>query len=561
MNWKRVLYLLRVDMKAGRLTRGQRLIKYNVTRNRLFGYLTYLIPIIIGLCIGLLVGNFYIAQSSDFQLQSLFRQGMTSLLVSLPTTVLVFCLIFTMLQQIQRSGVRFSHQIPYWLPVTWQEHTLASIVANVLGFPLISIALISATVVTFSLFVGQVALAVGSVLAMCAAAFMATGTTEVFRILQVRFVGAIYKSTGRAAVWVRFAGSIVFFIVFYVIYFYITSGANSLYFIQTIASGQSAIWFVPFVWLGLTLYSLMNGMVLQGAAFIFFSLLFIVGLFWLGTALNKRFGLYEPPAITISRGVYKPKSGFLGKIGFSSLEAALIRKDLKAFTRRRELITTFILPIVFLIIPIMTSVNGNQSSSTPSQFPSFMFVFTSLFPAALMAMSLGNFMTGEEGQNIWRLYSSPISAKNFVKSKYAFIVFFALLVLPITGVIGFLIYQPSLQIALTMAIESVFLVFTLGALSVANGIKGADFSEAPRPRMIRTEWAFINMLTCLAAGVAVLAPLVPYVLSTFVGIQLGLFTELYQAAIISGAIAVALTVIFYLMAVGNAKNLLSKAEV
>jgi hypothetical protein len=176
-------------------------------------------------------------------------------------------------------------------------------------------------------------------------------------------------------------------------------------------------------------------------------------------------------------------------------------------------------------------------------------------------MSLGNFMTGEEGQNIWRLYSSPISAKNFVKSKYAFIVFFAILVLPITGAISFLIYQPSLQITLTIATESVFLVFTLGALSVANGIKGADFSEAPRPRMIRTEWAFINMLTCLAAGVAVLAPLVPFVLSTFLGIQLGLFTELYQAAIISGAIAVALTVIFYLMAVGNAKNLLSKAEV
>lgn len=561
MNWKRVLYLVRVGMKAGRLIRGQRLIKYNVTRNRLFSYLMYLIPIAIGLAIGLLVGNFYNSQASNSQLQGLFSQGMQSLLFSLPTIVLVYSLVFTMLQQVQRSGVRFSQQVPYWLPVTWQEHTLASIIADVLGFPLISVVFISSVALTFSAFVGQVPLAVGAVLAMCVAAFMASATTEVFRILQVRFIGAIYKSTGRAAVWVRFVGSMLFFIVFYVIYFYITSGANALYFVQTVAYAQSAIWFVPFVWLGLTLYSLMNGLLLQGAAFIVLSLLFIVGVFLLGTALNSRFGLYEPPAITISRGVYAPKTGFLGRFGFSSVEAALIRKDLKAFTRRRELMTSFILPIVFLIIPIMSSLNGTQSSSAPNELPSFMFAFTSLFPAALMAMSLGNFMTGEEGQNMWRLYSSPISAKNFVKSKYAFIIFFALLVLPITGAIGFLIYHPSLQTTLAMAIESVFMVFALGALSVANGIKGADFSEAPRPRMIRTKWAFINMLTCAGAGLAVLAPLVPYVLSTFSGSQLGIFIELYQAVIISGVIAVALTVIFYLMAIGNAKDLLTKAEV
>ncbi|MCJ7559076.1 ABC-2 transporter permease [Candidatus Bathyarchaeota archaeon] len=559
MNWKKVVCLIRVDMKSGRLIRGQRLTRYSGKRHRLFNYLLYSAAIAIGLVIGLLVGVFYNASSTvDASLQAQFYQGLQSLLLSLPTIVLIYSLVFTMLQQIQRSGVRFSYQVPYWLPVTWQEHTLASILANMLGFPLIAITGISSAILTVSLFVGQVSSAVAAVLAMLAAAFTASATTEVFRILQVRFIGAVYKSTGKAAVWVRFIGSMLFITVFYVIYFYLTS-SGSITSIQTIASAQSAAWFVPFVWLGMTLYSLINGLLLQGIAFLVLSLLFIAGLFSLATMLNRRFGLYEPPAITISRGVYAPKTGFLGKLGFSTVEAALLRKDLKAFTRRRELMTMFIVPIIVIILPVMQSLN-RQQNAIPTQLSSFMFGFISLFPVAIMAMSLGNLLIGEEGQNVWRIYASPVSAKNLVKSKYAFLVFFSLIVLPITGAVGFLIYQPSLRTLLALIAEAGFMVFALGALSLSNGIKGADFTETPRPRMIRTKWGFINLFTCFLAGIAILTPILPYALSVFAPGLISPFIDLYLAVVISAIIAAILTVVFYRVALKNAKELLTKAE-
>ena len=560
MNWKTILHLIRVDIKSGRLMRGQRLIKYNVARNRFFSYLTYAAAIAIGLAAGALVSWFYNSQALTLGFQSLFNTGFTNFQLALPTMIVVVTLVFTMMQQIQRSGANFAHQAPYWLPVTWQEHTLASILADMLGLPLLTIAAISPAILLVSAFTGQVPSAVGAVLAMFAAAFMAGATTEVFRILQVRFVGAVYKSTGKAAIWVRFAGTILFFLIFYIVYFYVIYGTGLASFIQTFASVQSAAWFVPFVWLGMTLYALMNGLVLQGIAFLGLSVLFIVGLFLLSVALNTRFGLYEPPAITVSRGIYTPKTGFLGKLGFSSVEGALIRKDLKAFTRRRELMSAFILPIVFLLIPIMSSLNGSQGSSSGFP-PQFGFAFTSLFPVSIMAMSLGNFMTGEEGQNIWRIYASPVSAKNFVKSKFAFMLFFALIILPITGTVGFFIYHPSTRTMLTLVAGAVFVAFPAGALSLANGIKGADFNEVPRPRMIRAEWGLINMVTCAAAAFAVLLPLVPYLLSVFAPGLIAPFLELYQAVIISGVISAVLTVIFYYMAVGNAKELLTKAEV
>ena len=81
------------------------------------------------------------------------------------------------------------------------------------------------------------------------------------------------------------------------------------------------------------------------------SVLFIATLYYVAVFLNMRFGLYEPPAITLQKsGVYAPETGLLGKLGFSTVEAAIIRKDARAFTRRREMISIFIVSIIMIIL-------------------------------------------------------------------------------------------------------------------------------------------------------------------------------------------------------------------
>jgi hypothetical protein len=563
MNWKNVLSLMQVERKSGRLIRGQKLTKYR--ENRVLAYWPYWLALGIGLAVGVLAGviyNFAVTASPD--LLSLVQDGAVSLFFSsLPTLVLVYSLVFTMMQQIRLSGVKTSSQVPYWLPVTWQEHTMASILASLMGFPLASVVFIVSTITVFSLFIGQILAALLTSLAVLAAAFMASAATEILRVLQMRFIGAVYKSSGRAAVWVRFAGSLLFFIVFYIGYFYVTSG-GALTVIQTIASAQTATWFIPFVWLGLALYAFtISGLLLQVFLFAGLSILFIVGLFFIATLLNRRFGLYEPPAITVSRGVYAPKTGFLGKLGFSAVEAALIRKDLRAFTRRRELMTIFIIPIVVILVPLMQSFG--QSEAMPTQVSTLFVAVTFLFPASVMAMSLGSFMIGEEGQSVWRIYASPVSAKSLVKSKYFFIIFFSLIILAITGVLGFVIYQPTLRATIIACFEAAFLAFAIGTISLSIGISGADFTETPRARMIRPSASFLNLLACLLAGVAILLPFLPYALSSILspvfpslaGITLDPFLALGMSAVI----AVVLTVIFYRIAVNNARDLLTKAEV
>jgi hypothetical protein len=565
MNWKNVLYLLRVERKSGRLLRGVKTTKYR--ERGIIAYWPYWVAAIIGI-VGGYIANLAVtaiyASSDATALLPPLSQAALGFFVSLPTLILILSIVLTMLQQIQLAGVKATSQVMYWLPITWQEHTLASILANLFGITLATVIAFVAGVLVFAALNGLIVAALLTSLAMFGAAFMASSTTEIIRVLQVRFTGAVYKSSGKAAVWVRFIGTLIFFLIFYIVYLSLTQGTAA--FIQGLTTIQSTVWFIPFVWLGITLSYLLGGTLLLGLLFVALSALFIAGLFYLALVMNTRFGLYEPPAITVqtSGTVYAPRTGFLGKIGFSTVEAALINKDIRAFTRRRELISIFIVPIVFVIVPIMNSLNISNSGA-PMQVSLMFMVMIFLFPCSIMAMSIGNMLIGEEGQAVWRIYASPISPKNLVKSKLFFLTMLSLLILVVTGIVGTVFYQPSLRVIILAFLEGLFLVLAVGPISLSIGFKGADFTVSRRARMIRQEWALISLVVCFLAGLAVLAPLAPYalgyVLSGF--INLGTVSDLNLAIsiVISGVISGVIAAVFYRININSAKELIRKAEV
>ena len=557
MNWKNVARLISIDKKSGRLIRGQKLRRYR--ESKVFQYLLYGGACVLGLAIGLAIGSYYNGVS-DPELKNLLYQSARHLFLSLPILILLYSLVFTMMGQIQRTGVRSSIQPPYWLPITWEEHTLASTIAHLIGFPLASIIVFSSAIVSFSIFLGELPLATLTIFALLASAFLASTTTEIFRVLQVRLIGAVYKTSGKAAIWVRFLGSLLFLIAFYVVWFALTSGAGSITLIEMVASAQEAVWFVPYVWLGLALTSFMGGLLAQTILFSLASFLFILALFYVAVRLNVRFGLYEPPAITVSKGVYVPKVGLLGKLGFSSLEAAVIRKDIKAFTRRRELMYIFIMPLVFILMPLMQHL-GMLGEPATSEASWFLFAWILLGPGAIMAAMLGTMIIGEEGESVWLFFSSPITARSLVKCKYAFVTIFSSIVMLVCGVIGILVAHPSPDIATALLIESLLLIFALGAVSLRAGIKGADFTEVPRPRMVRPLTALVNMLLCLVLALAIFSPLLLHAITMgYIPIPVHLpKIDLSIAVSISAVIAVVVTFVFYRIALNAAEEFLTEA--
>ncbi|MCL1977784.1 MAG: hypothetical protein FWG55_06780 [Candidatus Bathyarchaeota archaeon] len=560
MNWKNVYYMMQVERKSGRLLRGVKPTKYK--ENRFLANWPYWLAIGIGLVAGVIAG-FLVNDLSSVMATDELQSSIVHVFVTLPTIVLVFGAVFTLIQQVQRSGVKMQAEAPYWLPITWQEHTLASVLASLLGIPLGAVLIIVSAILVFSIFTGLIVLALITSIAVFAAAFLASVITEILRVLQVRFIGAVYKSSGRGAIWVRFLGSIGFFILFYIIYFLVVSGGPEI--LLTLTDIQGSLFYIPFIWLGLMLsnFFISGGSVLLGIVYMFLSVAFIGAMYALAVLLNKRFGLYEPPAITVQKsGVYTPKTGFLGKLGFSTPEAAIINKDLKAFTRRRELMPTFIAPIVIVIFPLLQSL-GSTGASLASEVSLIYMGMIYLLPASFMVCLLGGFIIGEEGQAIWRIYASPISAKNLVKSKYFFTALFGLIILAITGTIGTIIYHPTPTMIIVALLEGLFLIIALSTISVNIGFRGADFTEVPRPRMIRQYWQLINFAACFLAGLAILAPLVPTLVSSMIGTLGFSFPSInpFIATAISGIIAMVIATLFYKFTLNSAKEFLRKAEV
>jgi len=556
MNWKNVLYLLRVERKSGRLIRGIKSTNYS--ENPFIAYWPYWVAAVLGVIGGLIAGfyahAFYAsAASAGVKPLSVVALGFFSVL---PTLVLGVGIVFSFFQQIQVVG-KISGQVMYWLPVTWQEHTLASILANLLGWPAAVVTGLSTGLITFAAFNGLIPQALLTIVILFAAAFLASSITEILRVLQVRFTGAVYKSSGRAAIWLRLIGSLLIIVVFYIIYFYAVSGTST--FITSLTAAQSGAWYVPFVWPALIISYIGKDLYLQSLLFIALSAFLIAGLYYLAVELNMRFGLYEPPAITLQKsGVYAPKTGILGKLGFSSVEAALIRKDLRAFTRRRELMGVYFMPIIIVIISIFYSFGITSGSSSDITLWSGV-IF--LVPASGMASLLGQVLIGEEGQAMWRIYASPISPKNLVKSKFFLVIIFSLIILLATGAVGIVVFHPSIRKAIIAMVESFFMAVAVASASLQVGFRGPDFSGSRRARMVRQEWSLIGTALAAVVGAVVFAPvLAQYAFALLSKTSVSTLNYAIGVAA-SAAISLIITAIFYKMNISSAEELLKKAEI
>ena len=567
MNWKNVLLLINADVKSYRLVGGKRFRKFK--ENKIVTYALYISICIFGSLVGWITGNFY-SGITELQMRALILRGTVNFFISFPTIALLYGLILTQMSQFQRIGAKLHVQPLYWFPITWEEHTLASIIANILGVPLAVTLFVASGMVVASILIDLVPLALLTIFALFVCVFMASVTTEITKVLQIRVSGAITKAASRAAIWLRLIGSILFFIIFYTIYFSLYYRTNPIVLLEMVAGGQRIVWFIPYIWPGLSLSYFTSGYKLETALFSSASIIFSYILFFLAAKLNAIYGLYEMPAIKVSKGIHVSKVGLLGRIGFSPIEAAIMRKDFKAFTRRQELAYVFIFPIIFAIMPILSAVRAGPEAPTPHDlylFHLFIYAYLTLVPGVITSVTLGMMMVGLEGGSVWYIYSSPIDAGSFVKAKYAFTALFSFAVMAACSITGFAFRIPSAKTAIVSVAEAAFLIFSLSMVSLSFGIKGADFREFPRPRMIRPKWAIINGFTCLVSALAIISPVIPYALSFIAQIVPSikmliapLEAYLFAALPASGILASAVAYTFYRFALKNAEEFLVNAE-
>lgn len=554
MSLKSVLRLTGVYSKSSRLITKKNFRRYS--ESRLGAFLTYALAMAIGVAGGLLVAFLYMSVPGD-DMRQVISQGVAGFFISLPTLSVLYTLFLTMRFQIQRSGASAAIQPIYWFPVTWEEHTAASVLSSMLNGSLWVALLLCSGVLTVSVPMGMLPLAILTSFGIVTCIFMTCVTVEAAKSLLAGLAGKVFKAAGRSAIWIRFFTTILVFTAAYAAYFAVTQSSMTVVF-NAISKGQMALWFIPYVWPGVALYAFGEGLWPVAAALLLGSVVFTSIIFIVAARLNARYGVSDTVAIRLSSD-YKSGSSLMDRLGIPPAVSAIMKKDFKAFTRRSELMYVFIAPIVIIVatlMPLLTRGNGPIGTGVTYKF---FYLYLTVFPSAILAMTLGTSMVGMEGERLWFLSASPISIKNFVRAKLMFPALLCIALSLAFCAVGYIVFQPSLQLAATGVIEAILLVFTITAIALSCGIVGADFREAPRPRMIRVEWNLACMLLCAIAGLLVTFPVLAYGIPAILSQLLpsiaisGIY--LYAAWLLSAAIAIVIAYVSYRIALKCAEKL------
>src|SRR5216117_1360835 len=232
-----------------------------------------------------------------------------------------------------------------WLPITPSEYVLAStlstsytyspLVAVVLGYAL-PIGFLTENGDAFVLLVGisLVATLIGSV------------GVEILRSMLARASSAFSRIGGNAMVAMRILG-VVLVLVFTQALF---SGFLVVRIISTLVGDIAATVAVPVFWPTLSITSLLGSDLLSSAIYSLLSLGFFFVLTYIALFLRARFWITAPPSLHFSSSGSLSGISKLRWLGLSSLSVALLRRELRSATRRKEVVRLMAIP---LILPVM----------------------------------------------------------------------------------------------------------------------------------------------------------------------------------------------------------------
>jgi len=321
---------------------------------------------------------------------------------------------------------------------------------------------------------------------------------EIIRSLANKFSSSFYKIGGRSVIIGRLIVTLSIIVLLSITYGAFFSPQIMSFILSTLVSGISAVWFFPIVWPSLAILAHLKADLASSFAYTSMSLLFVLALFWIALKLRAKYWVSSPASIRLTHREYAPRRGFLRVLGFTSAEAALIRKDFKSFTRRTEAVLTVAGPT--LMIAMLYTLTGMFIET-----PESILIIPVYFSIYLSLTSIG-----QEGDGVLNLYYLPISEKEIMRGKFGYAFLPSFVVLLLTMVLSALFVQPSIRWLASYLVVGTCLMVEAGLWGIAVGSKHADFTTVPRSRFISPNGAAIGFFGFFAIAIVTLLPLLFY---------------------------------------------------
>jgi hypothetical protein len=432
---------------------------------------------------------------------------MFQIAIFLPSLMTLAAIMYGLLFEFSQSSSVGSSDVINWLPIHAVEFVLASVLSMFYFLaPLLGIvfgAALGLAVATSMLDVGLFSLVV-SVLGLFLGAFI----LEIIRAITNRVSSTVYKRSGRSAVVIRMVVFIIIFIAFMLI-----SNVNFLFSIlNQFMGGIDSAWFIPILWPSLTIMSYLSAETLQLIIYALLSIAFTAVLLWTSVKLREKYWVPAPFAIKFaSSKPYTPKQGFLGSLGFTAAEAALLKKDFRGLTRRKEMLVWIAVPLGISVISLFST--PSTLATAASTFDRLAVFWGPLMGVFMFAFYLALTGIGQEGSAFLNLLIIPLKEKEVVKAKLSTALVPAVCAMVVVTALIQLIAQPRLEalIAITVALFAV--LFECSFVGLAVGSRFPDFTEVPRARFVDQKGVWLGILIIAGCVLATLLPLFLYAFS------------------------------------------------
>jgi len=427
-------------------------------------------------------------------------------MVDLPIFLMFLIMISGLLWELSYSFNFTSTDMINHLPITAAEYVLASSASLAFSYS-IYVAVGMGAALGLALQFGLIYAWIITVLMSLVGVLIGAFALEALRAFTNRASSLLYKRSGRAVMILRLVVLIAVF-VFFQLFFNPTIMLSLL---GSIAGGVRGASYFPLVWPSLAVASFIEDNLLSASLYAFLTFL-LCGFFFLACVrLRQAYWMPMPVSVKLSTATYAPSAGFLSRLGLNPAESAIVRKDFRSLSRRREMARFLAIPILIvasLLIPSLVSTSQSPASSLGIMFWFFPLIFGVTFFALFTSM----ISVGQEGSAVWNLYSSPLLPRELVRAKVTANIILSLPIaiafwLGIT-LLGHTSFKSSLAILLVLAA----LILAESFVGLALGAKYPDFSETIRSRFIRLTGMLTGMLLGMAVAGAILAPYGLYVL-------------------------------------------------
>lgn len=462
------------------------------------------VNIIVGLA-GFPVAAFLVINFAGVFLKDLSASMfMLQISIFLPSLMTLAAIMYGLLFEFSQSSSVGSSDVINWLPIHAVDFVLASVL-SMLYFLAPLLGLVFGVTFGLSLSANMLDVGLFSLAVSTLGLFLGAFILEIIRAITNRVSSTVYKRSGRTAVAVRMIVFIIMFVVFMLI-----SNVNFLFSIlEQFMGGIESAFFLPILWPSLTIMSYLATETLQVLIYAMLSIVFTALLLWTSVKLREKYWVPAPFAIKLaSSKPYTPKQGFLGSLGFTAAEAALIKKDFRGLTRRKEMIVWIAVPLGISVISLFSSQSSLTTAATTLDL-------LALFGGPLIGVFMFAFYMaltgiGQEGSAFLNLRIIPLKEKEVVKAKLATALIPSVCAMVVVTALIQVIVQPRLEALIAIAVTLFAVLFECSFVGLSVGSQFPDFTEIPRARFVDQKGVWLGMIIVACCVGVTLLPLFLY---------------------------------------------------